>query len=119
MAVTHDQMDAWVEKALRKRFTRFDGWDLADRERKGPDFTFTLRFKNQWQKVICLVNHEAKLSPQLLTRMHEFEKSASGKDVRLFARIIALPDDIPVSPDMKKRLEKEGIELLRIPRTLN
>jgi hypothetical protein len=115
MAASREKLYTRVEKALRTRFTRFDGWYLADREKNGPDFTLTLNFKNRQQKVICMVNVDPVLSPRLLAQMRQFVKAASGKDVSIFARIIALPDDVPVAPELKKRLDKEGIELLRIP----
>jgi hypothetical protein len=115
MAVTREKLYTRVEKALRTRFTRFDGWNLVDREKNGPDFTFTLNFKNRLQKVICMVNRGPELSPQLLVQMRQFEKAAAGKDVTIFARIIALPDDVTVAPELKKRLDKENIELLWVP----
>jgi hypothetical protein len=115
MAVTPEKLYTRVEKALRTRFTRFDGWDLMDREKNGPDFTLTLTFKNHLQKVICMVNRDPQLSPKILDQMRRYEKAAAGKEVIIFARIIALPEDIPVASDLIKRLEKEGIELLRVP----
>jgi hypothetical protein len=114
MTVTREKLYTRVEKALRTRFTKFDGWYLVNREKNGPDFTLTLQFKNRMQKVICTVNNETTLSPKILEQMRRYEKAAAGKDVSIFARIIALPEDVPVAPDLKKRLDKEGIELLRV-----
>jgi hypothetical protein len=115
MAVPREKLYTRVEKALRTRFTKFDGWYLMDREKNGPDFTLTLQFKNRLQKVICTVNNETPLSPKVLEQMRRYEKEASGKDVIIFSRIIALPEDVPVASDLKKRLDKEGIELLKVP----
>jgi hypothetical protein len=115
MVLTREKLYTRVEKALRTRFTRFDGWYLEDRGKEGPDFIFTLAFKNRWQKVICLVNRESELSPGILVKMRQYEKDVAGKDVTIFARIIALSDDVSISADLQKRLEKEGVELLRIP----
>jgi hypothetical protein len=115
MAITREKLYTRVEKALRTRFTRFDGWELIDKEKGGPDFTLTLKFKNQLQKVICVVNRDAILSPRLLTQMRQFEKAAAGKDVTIFARIVALSEEVPVAPELKKRLDKEEIELLWVP----
>jgi hypothetical protein len=114
MAVTREKLYTRVEKALRTRFTRFDGWNLVDREKNGPDFTLVLEFKNRLQKVICMVNRGPEVSPRVLVQMRQFERSAAGKDVTIFARIIALPDDVPVAPELMKRLDTEGIELLRV-----
>lgn len=114
MAVIREKLYTRVEKALRTRFTKFDGWYLMDREKNGPDFTFALAFKNRLQKVICVVQSNSPLSPKILDQMQQYEKAASGKDVTFFARIIAIPEDIPIASDLKKKLDKEGIELLRI-----
>jgi hypothetical protein len=117
MAVTREGLYPRVEKLLRKRFTRFDGWDLMDRTKTGPDFILSLKFKNLMQKVICVVSAESRLSPGVVEQMHRYEKAAAGKDVLIFARIIAVPEDASIAADIRKNLEKEGIELLRIPAT--
>jgi hypothetical protein len=114
MAFTREKLYTRVERALRTRFTKFDGWYLLDKEKNGPDFTFALAFRNGLQKVICLVNRDLELSPRILVRMQQYEKAAAAKDVTIFARIIALPEGVPVSSELIKRLEKEGIELLRV-----
>jgi hypothetical protein len=115
MAVTREKLYSRVEKTLRTRFTKFDGWYLEEKEKNGPDFTFALTFKNRLQKVICMVNRDPEISPRILAQMRQFEKAAAGEDVTIFARIIALPEDVPVSSILRKQLEKESIELLRIP----
>ncbi len=118
MALAREQLYTRVEKALRTRFTKFDGWYLLDKEKDGPDFTFALAHQGGLQKVICQVNRDAELYPKTLVQMRQFTKAASGESVTIFARIIALPEGVPVSPELQKKLEKEGVELLRIPVTL-
>jgi len=115
MAVTREKLYTRVEKALRTRFTKFDGWYVVDRQKNGPDFTLALKFKNHLQKVICLVNSDSRLSPAILEQMRRYEKAATGKDVTIFARIIAFPEDTSIASELRKKLEEEGIELLPVP----
>ena len=100
-----------IEKTLRKRFTKFDGWDLLEGEGKGPDLVFEQKFKNKLLKAFCVAGGD-EVTPETLSQVQEYAKALSGKDVEVFAKILAVPERAKVPEPIKKKMRDGKIELL-------
>jgi hypothetical protein len=105
-----------VEKALRKRFTKFDGWDLLEESqaRGGLDFLFEYRWKKKTLYVLCMIALDAATAGEALERLIGWSPIISSGEIIIFTRILAIPEEGILSQELEGQLEKYRIEILLI-----
>jgi hypothetical protein len=105
-----------VEKALRKRFTKFDGWDLLEESqaRDGLDFLFEYRWKKKTLYVLCMIALDTATAGEALERLVGWSPITSSGEVLIFTRILAIPEGGILSQEFEGQLEKHGIEILSV-----
>jgi hypothetical protein len=116
MVVKRESLFPQVEKILRKRFTKFDGWELLERKADSPDFVFELKFKKELLRAFCKVI-DTKINDKEIEHIRKYAKDLSGAEVQIFAQILAVPPETRVPELLQKRLRDEHIELLVLGNT--
>ena len=105
-----------VEKALRKRFTKFDGWDLLEESqaRGGLDFLFEYRWKKKTLYVLCMIALDTATAGKALELLVGWSPITSSGEVVIFTRILAIPEGGVLSQELEGQLEKHQIEILSV-----
>ncbi len=105
-----------VEKVLRKRFTKFDGWDLLEESqaRGGLDFLFEYRWKKKTLYVLCMIALDTATAGKALELLVGWSPITSSGEVVIFTRILAIPEGRVLSQELEEQLEKHQIEILSV-----
>lgn len=103
-------------RMLRKRFTKFDGWDLEEclAEGRWPCLILKNRQKKKIQRVACLICEEPPVTLSMLGALETVASSNLAQEEVVFAKILAAPRGWEPKSETQGFLDKHGIEFLRI-----
>lgn len=106
-----------VKKILEKRFTKFDGWQIFNRPRVGkivPDYLCELEHEGKMYRAIVEIKSEPHISQSDIKKINDSAKSLAGKDIEIFAKIIAVPSTVTIPVTIQKLITTNKIEVLRL-----
>lgn len=103
-------------RMLRKRFTKFDGWDLEEclADGRWPCVILRNRLKKRIQRVVCLICAETEVTLPMLETLETVASSNLAPEEAVFAKILVAPRGWEPEPETQGFLDKHEIELLPI-----
>ncbi len=103
-------------RALRKRFTKFDGWDMEEclADGRWPCLILRNRLKKKIQRVACLICGEPPLTLSVLEALETVASSNLAPEEVVFAKILAAPRGGEPGSEIQGFMDEHGIELLTI-----